>query len=475
MISNGNIDTIIPKGTIIPLRGKKIVYSKSYVVKSSKSNIQYIKVYEGYRELGQFEIKLSQDNKEKNIIISMSINENSKLNITAKVNNEKNKEINLKMIQNEEIIGIDFGTSFSCVAIKKNDNVEVIRDYTSNLRIIPSIICYTDKKWLVGLLAKNNMIKFPDSTISEGKKLIGKKTICPKDIYIEKIENDKIYYEIKKDKKLEKIYTSDFSSIIFNHIYKIIKENNDNKEIKKAIIALPKHFNELQINEIKKSAEKEGFEIIKIIPESYAAAIGYADTIKTEKEKKVLIFDLGSAYLNITIAKIKQIQCQEIISTSYEYLGGEYFTERLMDYIIEEIKKKDEFKNIDFNKKNDIKTMRALMKIKLECENVKMRLSNDKDVIYMIEELTGDDDFKFNIKSDKLEELCIDLWKECLNKVDETIKKSKLKKEEIDEIILVGGSTRIPKIQEMLNDYFKKKPLQNVNADEIVAQGAAIA
>ncbi len=146
-----------------------------------------------------------------------------------------------------------------------------------------------------------------------------------------------------------------------------------------------------------------------------------------------------------------------------------------MDYIIEEIKKKDEFKNIDFNKKNNIKTMRALMKIKLECENVKMRLSNDKDVIYMIEELNGDDDFKFNIKSDKLEELCIDLWKECLNKVDETIKKSKLKKEEIDEIILVGGSTRIPKIQEMLNDYFKKKPLQNVNADEIVAQGAAIA
>ena len=119
--------------------------------------------------------------------------------------------------------------------------------------------------------------------------------------------------------------------------------------------------------------------------------------------------------------------------------------------------------------------MRALMKIKLESENVKIRLSTDKDVFYTIEELNGNDDFKLKINSDKLEELCKDLWDECLNKVKETIEKSKLTIENIDEIILVGGSTRIPKIQEMLENYFKKKPLQNVNADEIVAQGAAIA
>ena len=175
---------------------------------------------------------------------------------------------------------------------------------------------------------------------------------------------------------------------MFNYFWtykKRIKESNDNKEIKKAIIALPKHFNEEQINEIKKSAEKIGFKIIKIINESYAAAIGYADMIKSEEEKKVLIFDLGSAFLNISIVKIKQIQCQEIISLSYENLGGEYFTERLMDYMIKEIKKKDEFKKIDFNNKNDIKNMRALMKIKLESENVKIRLSTDKDVFYTIE------------------------------------------------------------------------------------------
>jgi len=360
------------------------------------------------------------------------------------------------------------------VAIKRNNNVEVITDYTSNLRIIPSIICYTDNKWLVGLLAKNNMTKFPESSISESKKLIGKKNIDPKDIYIEKIENDKMFYVIKNDEK-NKFLTSDFTFIIFNHIKKIIKEYNNNKEIKKAIIAVPKHFNQLQINEIKKSAEKVGFEIIKTINESYAAAIGYADTIKSDKEKKVLIFDLGSAFLNISIVKIKQIQCQEIISSSFENLGGIYFTQRLMDYIMNEIKKNEKFKNIDYKNKKDNNILRALMKIKLESENVKLKLSIDKDAIYIIEELNGNDDFKLKIERDKFEDLCKDLWDECLNKVKETIEKSKLKIENIDEIILVGGSTRIPKIQEMLENYFKKKPLQNVNADEIVAYGAAIA
>jgi molecular chaperone DnaK (HSP70) len=319
------------------------------------------------------------------------------------------------------------------------------------------------------------MIKFIDSTISESKKLIGKKNIFPKDIYIEKIENNKMYYEIKKGEKYIKFFTSDFTLIIFNHIKKIIKEYNNNKEIKKAIIAVPKHFNQLQINEIKKSAEKVGFEIIKTINESYAAAIGYADIIKSDKEKKVLIFDLGSAFLNISIVKIKQIQCQEIISSSFENLGGIYFTQRLMDYIMNENKKDEKFKNIDYKNKKDKKILRALMKIKLESENVKLKLSTDTDVNYFIEELNGEDDFNLKIEKDKFEDLCKDLWDECLNKVKETIEKSKLKIENIDEIILVGGSTRIPKIQEMLENYFKKKPLQNVNADEIVAQGAAIA
>ena len=252
---------------------------------------------------------------------------------------------------NESIIGIDFGTSTTCFALLKNNEVNIITDYDSKERIIPSIICFSEEEedeCLIGILAENHMIEYPNSTIFKNKRLIGKKYDEIKEYIkrsnVEIINKDnKPQYVINRKNKKEYYYPEDICTKIFEYIKKSIKEN-EKKEINKTILTVPNCFNEEQRKIMKESAEKAGLEVIKIVDESTAAGIAYGCIHKTNKEKIVLIFDLGGGYFNFSILKIKNNEFNILCSEGKENIGGEDFNLKLMDFILSQIKQ--QFNNI---------------------------------------------------------------------------------------------------------------------------------
>jgi len=385
----------------------------------------------------------------------------------------------------EPIIGIDLGTTFSCVAIMRNEKKEIIADNKNGDKIIASVVCFkSNSECLIGNLAKNNMLQYSQSTMFDSKRLLGYK-FANKNIQ-EDIKNwpviikedkktGKPKYVIKVENEEKEYFPEDVASMILNYL-KTYSENYINKEIKKVVIGVPANFNNLQRKATIEAAEEAGFEDIKLINEPTAAAIAYGDTIKSNKERKILIFDLGGGTFDVSIIKIKGNKYNVLASLGEEHLGGEDFNQRIINYVINEIKNNDNFKDIDFSKKDEKKIINTLKRINKKAEEVKIELSNSFNSSFYIDDLCGIDDFEIEITRNKYEELCMDLWNKCLIKVNDALQLSKLKKEEIDEIILVGGSTKTPKIKKMISEHFNgKEPLQNINPDEVVAQGALLA
>ena len=384
----------------------------------------------------------------------------------------------------EPIIGIDLGTTFSCVAIMRNEKKEIIADNKSGDKIIASVVCFkSNSECLIGNLAKNNMLQYSQSTMFDSKRLLGYK-FANKNIQ-EDIKNwpviikedkktGKPKYVIKVENEEKEYFPEDVASMILNYL-KTYSEIYENKEIKNAVIAVPANFNNLQRKATIESAKEAGLKVIKLINEPTAAAIAYGDTIKSNKERKILIFDLGGGTFDVSIIKIKGNKYNVLASIGEEHLGGEDFNQRIINYVKGELKKNDKFKDIDFSYKKDMKVINALRSIRLKAESVKIELSKFEKANFFIDYLYGIEDFCLEITREKYEELCMDLWKKCLIKIDEALQLAKLKKENIDEIILVGGSTRTPKVKEMVKNYFNgKEPLQNINTDEVVAYGAAL-
>ncbi len=385
---------------------------------------------------------------------------------------------------NEPIIGIDLGTKVSCAAIMRNGKIEIVPDNKTGEKLIPSIVCFKSKnEFLIGTKAKNNMLKYSQSTMYDSKRLLGhkfSKKHVQEDIknwpvkILEDKNTDKPKYVIKVENEEKEYFPEDVSSMILAYL-KYNAEIYENREIKKVVIGVPAHFNNLQRDATIKAAEDAGLEVVKLINEPTAAAIAYGDIWKSNKEKNVLIFDLGGGTFDVSIVKIKGNEYHVLVSLGEEHLGGEDFNQRLMKYVIREIKKKEEFKMIDFNNKNEEKIIKMLKRLNKKTEEVKLELSQSLQSSFYIDGFYNNNDLDLEITRSKYEELCIDLWEKCLIKVDKSLESAKLKKEEIDEIILVGGSTRTPKIKEMVEKYFNKKPLQDISLDEIVAHGSIFA
>jgi len=378
---------------------------------------------------------------------------------------EKSKEID------GPVIGIDLGTTYSCVGIFKNGKVEIIPNELGN-RITPSIVAFTDEERLVGEAAKNQAAINPKRTIYSVKRLIGRKyddkeiqhdkKLLPYEI-VNQDSKPYIQVEIKGQKK--NFSPEEISSFILMKM-KQIAENYLGREIKHAVITVPAYFNDSQRLSTKDAGVIAGLNVVRIINEPTAAAIAYG-LDKRDKERNVLVYDLGGGTFDVSLLTIDE-GVFEVLSTNGDtHLGGDDFDNRMLDYLMKVIKKKH---NKDLGKASN-----AMQKLKAEVEKAKRSLSSTSQAVIEIDELVEGVDFKETMTRAKFEELNSDLFKKTLTPCSKVLEDAGLKKTDIHEVVLVGGSTRIPKIQALIKEFFGgKEPNKGINPDEAVAFGAAV-
>ena len=370
-------------------------------------------------------------------------------------------------------IGIDLGTTYSCVGVWTNNKAEIIPN-ESGRRITPSIVSFIDKKEIVGQQAKDLAFKNIKKTIYDSKRLIGRK-------YGEnEVQYDKNYltYNIVKNNETEgvKIIISEskeeydpeeISQAILSKMKKM-SENYTNEAIKDAVITVPAYFNERQRQATRDAAVAAGLNVLRIINEPTSAAVAFGlQKNNTLQDKNVLIFDLGGGTFDVSILNISNEGIFIKAIDGDTHLGGEDFDNKLVEYCINEFQ---EEKGIDVSN-ND----RAKMRLKIACEKAKQDLSDMEETDIELEGLAEGEDFEININRAKFNDLCDSLFTKCISCVKKALEKSKLKKEDIDDIVLVGGSTRIPKIQEKVKQFFNREKLIkniSIHPDEAVAIGA---
>ncbi|KAK7258895.1 hypothetical protein RIF29_24484 [Crotalaria pallida] len=369
------------------------------------------------------------------------------------------------------VIGIDLGTTYSCVGVYKNDHVEIIANDQGN-RITPSWVAFTDTERLIGEAAKNQAPLNAERTIFDVKRLIGRKiddAEVQRDIkflpYKVVNKDGKPYIQVKVKGENKVFSPEEISAMVLTKM-KETAESFLGKKIKSAVVTVPAYFNDAQRQATKDAGTIAGLNVARIINEPTAAAIAYG-LDKKGGEKNILVYDLGGGTFDVSILTIDNGVFEVLATSGDTHLGGEDFDHRLMDYFIKLINKK-------YNK--DIsKDHRALGKLRRECERAKRALSSQHQVRVEIESLFNGIDFSEPLTRARFEELNMDLFKKTMGPVKRALEDAGLKKTDINDIVLVGGSTRIPKVQQLLVDFFDGKELnKGINPDEAVAYGAAI-
>merc|ERR1711871_1365954 len=369
------------------------------------------------------------------------------------------------------VIGIDLGTTYSCVGVYKNGRVEIIPNDQGN-RITPSYVAFDGEERFIGDAAKNQAAINPTNTIFDVKRLIGRKftdDTVQKDMklmpFTIKSKDGKPYVEADV-KGARKMYSPEEISAMILGKMKEIAESFLGKKIGNAVVTVPAYFNDAQRQASKDAGTISSLNVMRIINEPTAAAIAYG-LDKKGGEKNILVFDLGGGTFDVTLLTIDN-GVFEVLSTNGDtHLGGEDFDQRVMAYFIKMLKKRD---GTDL-----VNDKRALQKLRREVERVKRTLSTQHQARLEIEGLTDGQDFSETLTRARFEELDVDLFKKTLGPVQKVLEDADMSKSEVDEIVLVGGSTRIPKVQSLLKDYFDgKEPSKGVNPDEAVAYGAAV-
>jgi len=369
-------------------------------------------------------------------------------------------------------IGIDLGTTYSCVGVFQHGKVEIIANDQGN-RTTPSYVAFTDTERLVGDAAKNQVAMNPTNTVFDAKRLIGRKfddqTVTadrkhwPFDI-VSDGGKPKIQVEYKCEQKT--FNPEEISSMVLNKM-KETAEAYLGMTVTDAVVTVPAYFNDSQRQATKDAGIISGLNVLRIINEPTAAAIAYGLDKKVGGERNVLIFDLGGGTFDVSILTIEE-GIFEVKSTAGDtHLGGEDFDNRLVNHFVQEFKRKNK-KDISGNK-------RAIRRLRTACERAKRTLSSSTQANVEIDSLFEGIDFYTNITKARFEELCADLFKSTLEPVDKALRDAKFDKGQINDIVLVGGSTRIPKIQKNLQEHFGGRELnKSINPDEAVAYGAAV-
>jgi len=370
------------------------------------------------------------------------------------------------------VIGIDLGTTYSCVGVFKNGRVEIIANDQGN-RITPSYVAFLDSgERLVGDAAKNQATINPENTVFDVKRLIGR-SFSDKSVQSDKklvpyaivSDNNKPMIEVTVNGKVQRFAPEEVSAMVLQKM-KQTAETFLGKEIKDAVVTVPAYFNDAQRQATKDAGVISGMKVQRIINEPTAAAIAYGMD-KTGGESNVLVFDLGGGTFDVTLLTIDNGVFEVLATNGDTHLGGEDFDQRVMQYFIKMIKKKSD---VDITSDK-----RALQKLRKEVERVKRALSSQQQARLEIEDLSEGFDLSETLTRARFEELNNDLFKKTLGPVGRVLEDADMAKNEIDEIVLVGGSTRIPKVQQLLTEFFNGKELnKGINPDEAVAYGAAV-
>lgn len=377
------------------------------------------------------------------------------------------------MEKKENVVGIDLGTTYSCVGVWQNDRVEIIANDQGN-RVTPSYVAFTDTERLIGDAAKNQVAMNPHNTVFDAKRLIGRnfsdpvvqadmkhwpfKVVCK--------QGDKPYIQVQYKGETKDFAPEEVSSMVLLKM-KETAEAYLGSEVPSAVITVPAYFNDSQRQATKDAGVIAGLSVKRIINEPTAAAIAYGLDKKSKGETNVLIFDLGGGTFDVSLLTIDDGIFEVKATAGDTHLGGEDFDNRMVNHFVEEFKRK--------HKKDISGNARAVRRLRTACERAKRTLSSATQASVEIDSLFEGIDFYTSVTRARFEELNADLFRSTLEPVEKVLRDSKLDKRSVHEVVLVGGSTRIPKVQQLIQQFFNgKEPCKNINPDEAVAYGAAV-
>jgi len=371
--------------------------------------------------------------------------------------------------------GFDIGTTTSCAAIWVNDKVEIIPDHQTGSRIIPSYVGFTDDEKLVGEPAKNQSTMNPKNTVYDAKRLIGRKFDDPTvasdsklwSFKVTKDANNKPLINVKHKNEDVQFHAEQISAMVIQRL-KETTEAYIGKELKKVVITVPAYFNDAQRQATKDAGVIAGLEVLRIINEPTSAAIAYGlDKNNNDKETNIIVFDCGGGTHDVSILTLDGGIFEVKATGGDTHLGGSDVDNIIVDYLCEDIKKKH---------KVDVKqNAKALKRLNIASEKAKINLSSSTTTSIEVDSLIDGVDYTHNLTRAKFQQLSDPIFKRTIDPINRLLNDAKMSKSDIDEIVLVGGTTRIPRVQELLSEYFGGKSLnKSLNPDEAVAYGAAV-
>jgi len=371
-------------------------------------------------------------------------------------------------------IGIDLGTTYSCVGVWLNGKVEIIPNDMGE-RTTPSYVAFTDQDRLIGDAAKNQITRNPHNTVFDAKRLIGRKfndNIVQEDkklwpFKLEKEEKgDRPVIVVQYQGQTKKFFPEEISAMVLTKMKQTASDFLGG-EANNAIVTCPAYFNDSQRAATKDAGTIAGMNVLRIINEPTAAAIAYGLDKKFKNERNVLIFDLGGGTFDVSVLSLEEGLFEVRATNGHTHLGGEDFDNRLVEYCSGEFRRKH---NVDLKE-----NAKALRRLRGYCEKAKRALSSSTQTTIDIDALMDGKDLNIVLTRAKFEELCMDLFKKCIPPLDNVLRDAKFSKSDIHDVVLVGGSTRIPKVCQMVQEYFNgKEPNKSINPDEAIAYGAAV-